>query len=510
MSLFRPKPFVSNLIPNSTNQTIRSSSTSDHNKHKSSPQGAKLIPLAISVSVGLIIRFLIPKPAAVSVQAWQLLAIFLATNVGLVFSPLPIGAWAFLSLTTSILTNTLSFSDAFSGFRSEVIWLIVISFFFAKGFVKTGLGDRIATYFVKWFGKSALGLSYGLVMGETLIAPCMPSTSARVGGMFLPIIKSTLSLSTDGKTDGLTTKKLGSYLIQSQLQSAGNSSGLFLTAAANNLLCLKLAEGLGVKIASPWVTWFKVASVPAFVSLLATPYILYKIYPPGTAETLNAPAIATLKLEQLGAITKNEWIVVATMLLAVSLWIFGETLGVASVVAAMLSLCILLILGVVDWEDCLREKAAWDTLTWFAVLVGMATQLTNLGLVIWMSNCVASFLQSFSLSPFAAFGVLHTAYFFIHYIFASQAAHIGALYSSFLAMLIASGVPGLLAALSLAYNTSLFGALTHYSSAQAAAYYGAGFVSVPDYFRLGIIMAIINAMIWGGVGTLWWKYLGLF
>lgn len=106
-------------------------------------------------------------------------------------------------------------------------------------------------------------------------------------------------------------------------QSAGNSSALFLTAAANNLLCLKLAEGLGVKIASPWITWFKAASLPAFVSLFATPYILYKIYPPGTGETLNAPSIATLKLEQLGAITKNEWIVVATMLLAVSLWIFG-------------------------------------------------------------------------------------------------------------------------------------------------------------------------------------------
>ncbi|KAF5185527.1 Dicarboxylate transporter 2.1 protein [Thalictrum thalictroides] len=443
-------------------------------------------------------------------QAWQLLAIFLSTNVGLILGPLPIGAWAFLSLTTTILTKTLTFANAFKGFTSEVIWLIVISFFFARGFVKTGLGDRIATYFVKWFGKSALGLSYGLTLGETLVAPAMPSTIARAGGIFLPIIKSTLLLSTGKDKDDPSTKKLGAYLIQSQIQSAGNSSALFLTAAANNLLCLKLAEELGVKIASPWITWFKAASLPAFVSLLATPYILYKIFPPETEETLNAPALAALKLEQMGPVTKNEWVMVGTMLLAVSLWIFGEAIGVASVVAAMLGLSILLLLGVVDWEDCLRDKAAWDTLTWFAILVGLASQLTNLGIVTWLANCVSKFLQSFSLSRLATFGGLHAAYFFIHYIFASQAAHIGALYSSFLAMLMASGVPGVLAALSLAYNASLFGALNHYSSAQAAAYYGAGFVGVPDCFRLGFIMAMINAVIWGGVGTLWWRYLGLF
>ena len=62
--------------------------------------------------------------------------------------PLPVGAWAFLGLTAAIATKVLTFTAAFSAFTSDVIWLIVISFFFAKGFVKTGLGDRVANYFV--------------------------------------------------------------------------------------------------------------------------------------------------------------------------------------------------------------------------------------------------------------------------------------------------------------------------------------------------------------------------
>ncbi|XP_057430259.1 dicarboxylate transporter 2.1, chloroplastic-like [Lotus japonicus] len=472
-------------------------------------QGAKPIPFVISVGIGLILRFLVPKPVEVTPQAWQLLSIFMSTIAGLVLSPLPVGAWAFLGLTTAVVTKTLTFTAAFSAFTNEVIWLIVISFFFARGFVKTGLGDRIATYFVKWMGKSTLGLSYGLTFSEVLIAPAMPSTTARAGGVFLPIIKS-LSLSAGSEPNSPTSKRLGAFLVQNQFQSAGNSSALFLTAAAQNLLCMKLAEELGVIVSNPWVTWFKAASLPAFVCLLATPLILYKIYPPELKDTPEAPALAAKKLESMGPVTQNEWIMVATMLLAVSLWIFGETIGIASAVAAMIGLSILIVLGVLDWSDCLNEKSAWDTLAWFAILVGMASQLTNLGIVSWMSDCVATTLQSFSLSWPAALVVLQAAYFFIHYLFASQTGHVGALYAAFLAMHRAAGVPGVLAALALGYNTNLFGAITHYSSGQAAVYYGAGYVDLPDIFRLGFIMAFINAVIWGGVGSLWWKFLGLY
>jgi DASS family divalent anion:Na+ symporter len=179
--------------------------------------GAKLLPLSISLALGLAVRFLVPRPAKVTPQAWQLLSIFLSTIAGLVLAPLPVGAWAFLGLTVTVATRTLPFTAAFGAFTNEVIWLIVISFFFARGFVKTGLGDRVATYFVKWLGRSTLGLSYGLVISEALISPAMPSTTARAGGVFLPIIKS-LSLSSGSKPNDPSAKKLGSYLVQSQLQ----------------------------------------------------------------------------------------------------------------------------------------------------------------------------------------------------------------------------------------------------------------------------------------------------
>lgn len=113
------------------------------------------------------------------------------------------------------------------------------------------------------------------------------------------------------------------FLVLDTLQASANSSALFLTAAAQNLLCLKLAEEIGVKIGNPWVTWFKVSSLPAIVGILVTPYLLYKIFPPEIKDTPDAPALAAQKLKNMGPVTRNEWVMIGTMLLAVSLWIFG-------------------------------------------------------------------------------------------------------------------------------------------------------------------------------------------
>lgn len=176
--------------------------------------------------------------------------------------------------------------------------------------------------------------------------------------------------------------------------------------------------------------------------------------------------------------SNDEKIMAATMLGAVILWVTGEAIGVTPVTAALLGLGSLLLFGVLEWKDCLTNTSAWDTLTWFAVLVGMSGQLNAMGVIKVFSDVAGSFLQSMSLSWGAVFAVLHVLYFALHYGFASQTAHVGALYSAFIAMMLASGCPPTLAALSLAFNTNLFGAISHYSSGQAAVFCGAGYLEI--------------------------------
>lgn len=46
------------------------------------PQGAKPVPFLAAVGIGLALRFLVPIPAGITVQAWTLLSIFVSTIAG--------------------------------------------------------------------------------------------------------------------------------------------------------------------------------------------------------------------------------------------------------------------------------------------------------------------------------------------------------------------------------------------------------------------------------------------
>ncbi|KAJ6897463.1 hypothetical protein NC651_023357 [Populus alba x Populus x berolinensis] len=201
-------------------------------------QGAAMKPLLASIATGVILWF-VPVPAGVTKPAWQLLAIFLATIVGIITQPLPLGAVALMGLGASVLTKTLTFSAAFSAFGDPIPWLIALAFFFARGFIKTGLGNRIAYQFVSLFGSSSLGLGYSLVFSEALLAPAIPSVSARAGGIFLPLVKSLCVACGSNAGDG-TEHKLGSWLMLTCFQTSVISSSMFLTAMAANPLSATL------------------------------------------------------------------------------------------------------------------------------------------------------------------------------------------------------------------------------------------------------------------------------
>ena len=150
---------------------------------------ARLVSLIATLAVGVAIWYL-PAPAGVKPAAIHLLAIFVATIVGIITKPLPMGAVALIGIMATAFSGTLTPEKALSGFSNSVIWLIVIAFFIARGFIKTGLGHRIAYFFVSKLGKRTLGLSYGLVATDLLIAPAIPSNTARAGAVVFPIVRS--------------------------------------------------------------------------------------------------------------------------------------------------------------------------------------------------------------------------------------------------------------------------------------------------------------------------------
>ena len=459
--------------------------------------------LAIPALVGLVLWFG-PTPQGVEDKAWQLLAIFVATIVGIIAKPLPMGAVALLGIAATVLTGTLTIAESLSGFSNTVIWLIVIAFFISRGFIKTGLGARIAYRFMALFGKKSLGLAYSMVATDLVLAPAIPSNTARAGGIIFPIVRSIASSYGSEPDDG-SARKLGAFLVKSSFQGTVVTSAMFLTAMAANPLAVQLAADAGVEIS--WASWAAAGLVPGLISLALIPWLLYMLYPPEIRETPGATEIARGRLAEMGKVSPDEWLMLGAFFLLLTLWIFGRDLGVHSTAAAFAGLGGLLLTGVLTWDDILRERGAWNTLMWFSALVMMATYLNRLGLIAWFGDTISTAIGGTSWQ--VAFVVLSLVYFYSHYFFASNTAHVTSMYAAFLAIALGVGTPPLLAALVLAFFSNLFAGMTHYGTGPAAVLFGSGYVDMADWWKLGALLSIVNILVWLGLGGLWWKALGI-
>lgn len=460
--------------------------------------------LLICVAIGLVL-WLIPAPSGLEEDAWHLFSIFVATIVALVIKPIPMGSTAILALTAIVLTKILTLEQSLSGFQNTTIWLIVIAFFISRGFIKTGLGTRISYVFVRLFGKKTLGLSYSMVLSDLILAPAMPSNTARAGGIIYPIIRS-LSETYGSRVGDGTERRVGAFLVKVSFQGDMITSAMFVTAMAANPLAVQITQEItGVTIS--WGGWALAALVPGLISLALIPFVIYKLYPPELKETPEAALIATEKLKEMGPLKRAEIYMIGVFILLLTLWIFGAGFGISATTSAFVGLCVLLLSGVLTWSDVKKEQGAWDTLVWFAVLVMMATYLNELGMIPWFSNLMADAVGE--LSWILTLVVLSIVYFYSHYFFASNTAHVSAMYAAFLSVIVASGAPPLLSALILAFFSNLFSCLTHYGAGPAPVFFGSGYVSQQKWWMLGFIISIIHIVVWFGAGGVWWKLLGL-
>lgn len=446
---------------------------------------------------------LIPAPEGVTPQSWRLLAIFAATITGSIVQPIPGAAIVLLGVTALPLFNVMKVNEALTGYADPVVWLVLAAFFISRGMIKTGLGRRIAFLFIKAIGRHSLGLSYALASTETVLATVIPSTGARSGGIIFPIAKS-LAEAYESRP-GPTARRLGAFLMTSVYQCNVIVCAMFLTGQASNPIIARFAQQVtGIEIT--YARWAIAAIVPALLSLLIVPWLLYRVYPPEIKHTPAASEFASTELAAMGPMKWSEWLMLLVFGLVASLWITTKLHGIDYAAVAMLGISVLLITGVLDWEDIISEKAAWAVFIWYGGLIRMAEALGQTGLTKQFAEAAAGLTMGWKW--WLALASLLLIYFYAHYVFASITAHATAMFVPFLIVILAAGTPTYLAVLSLAYFSNLGASLTHYGTTPAPIYFGAGYTTQRTWWALGLLTSLVTIVIWSLVGFTWWKILG--
>jgi len=433
----------------------------------------------------------------------HLLAIFLATIIGLIARPVAMGLVAFLGLSTVAITRAVPANTILSGFGNQTVWLIFCAFIFARAVTMTQLGSRIAYLFIRRFGSSALSLGYSIAAADAVLAPFVPSDTARGGGIIYPIVRS-VAKAFDSEP-GPTAKRLGNYLVLVGFHTTYVASAMFLTGMAANIVIADFARKIA-HVDLTWMRWMIGAAVPGLLTLFLVPYLLYALAPPIVRNTSPARELAGLELTRMGRTSRNERWLMVIMLAVMAGWITSPWHGISNTIVAMVGVSTILLAQVLRWEDMLSERKAWDALIWFGALIMMAEALEQQGVITLLSDAVFRHIQGWAWM--LAFVLLTVTYLYIHYGFASMTAHILALYPGFLATALAVGVQPMLAAIALAYFSNLNAGITHYGTGSAPVYFGEGYVSLGEWWKLGFILSLVNLVIWLGLGMVWWKLLG--
>lgn len=461
--------------------------------------------LLLVFAIGLILWFL-PVPDGLKPEAWHLFAIFAATIIGFILQPVPIGAMGFMGVTIAALTGTIKVSAAIAGYGNSTIWLIICAFLLSRGFIKSGLGRRIAFVIIKCIGRSSLTLGYAITASDFIISPATPSSTARAGGIVFPIIKSLSSAL--GSEPGSSARKFGAYIMQIEYQANAITCAMFMTAMAGNPLSVELAaKATNTQIT--WSGWAIAAIVPGLISLIIMPYLLYKLFPPEIKAMPQARQMAVNELCEMGPMSRVEKIVAIVFCSALLLWATSSVNHIDATTVGMLAVVAMLLTQVLTWDDILNEKGAWNTMFWMGSLIALASALAKSGFIQYIADGAGSMIAASGISWTAAFVLLILIYVYSHYGFASVSAHIGAMYAAFLTVAIAVGTPPMLAAIAFAAMSNLMIPLTHYGGGAAPILYGAGYVSQNDWWKLGFIITTVNVLIWLLLGGAWWKFIGL-
>jgi L-tartrate/succinate antiporter len=453
-------------------------------------------PLAVWLAI-----VLIPHPAGLSSNGWRYLGLFAGVIVALVLEPLPPAAVGLVGVTTATVLGDVAPKPAdaiqwgLSGFSDGAVWLIFGALMLSAGYEKTGFGRRIALVLVRMMGGSTLGLGYAVMLADLALAPFTASNTGRSAGVIYPIVRCIPALY--GSAPGPTARRIGAYLMWTAFAATAVTSSMFLTALAPNVQ----AVGLMHKETDLDITWsqWSLGFLPVGAILIAVlPLLVYLIYPPEVRSSPDVPAWAATELAQMGRFSRRECVISLLILVAFSLWVFGGR-WINATTAVLVVVSLMVLFRVLEWDEVVGNRTAWDTVIYFATLMTLADGLKRVGVVTWAAQGVTS--QLTGISSIAALIAFVVFFYLVHYAFASLTAHTAVVLPAMLAAGTSyPGMPVKVFALMLAYSIGLMGVITPYATGPAPVYFGSGFIPRRDFWILGFVFGLIFLTVLLGVG----------
>ena len=465
----------------------------------------KMIPVILFP----LLTWLISAPAGLETETWHMFGLCLSLLCGLILKPFsePVISLIVLGLGACFVEKP---AVLYSGYAAQGVWFLLAVLLACGAFKKTGLGKRLAYILLSKFGgtkfgRSSLGLGYVMMLCDLILSPATGSNTSRSAIVF-PIFRGVSE--SLGSYPDKDPQKLGGYLELLEHVVAMSTAVLFLTGMASNAVIASTIKDIaGVELT--WMLWFKAALVPGLIVLFLCPLVVYKLYPPQMKDLGDIKPFVVSKMQEMGAMKKDEKILLALFIMAILGWLLGGKIGISMYVVAFAFLALELLLGVMDWNDLMAEKGAWNMYIWYGAFFSISGAINEGGFYSWLSGQIQNYLDLSAVNGMAVLVILLLISFVTKYFFVSNAAYIASIYPVILTLAASTNVNIMALSLMLAFFGGYGALLCNYGNGASIYIFGNGYVSQKDWYLKGTILLAMIFAVFLIIGLPYWKIMGI-
>lgn len=425
-----------------------------------------------------------------------------------------------LSLGVDKTTAAKALTTGMSGYSDANLWLLILGFFYAAAFAKSGLSKRTALFLMNLTHGSTFWILFMVGIVNIVIMPTTPSTIAK-GGLLLPIIVGIVSTAGVEKGKSNFGKAVGIYAgTADNIMSAG-----MLTATIANPLALSILKK-GADIDISWGSWFIYTFPMALISTFLAFIVIYLLFRPEVKVVKGGAEYVERELKSLGPVNRMEKLTLVSFLIAFVLWILDPSIIGASAykalpallqaivslnvfVKGLLAALILFVpkYGVIAWKDAEKE-IPWGIYVMFGAALGLSAALNLTKSMDWAVMHIISSMGLETLPFIVVFAVVVLIMFYGHALFFTYTAMGAAILPIVISLAKAMHYP-VLSLYIPAMTLVPFSLIFTFNTVPLLMFSSAGMFEAKDSARFGTIFGIVVLAQWLLIGLPYWKMLGI-
>ena len=442
---------------------------------------------------GLIVY--LPAPEGLTDDGKKALAIFVLCVIFWISHVIPLMITSLLAIILFPLMGVLPADKTYSLFGNQAVFFILGAFILASSVTRTGLSNRMALIFLKWFGHSPKILLLGVIALSAFFSFWMSEHA--VAAMMFPIVVA-ISASLELKP---TESNYGKALFLGMAWGCViGGVATFLGGARAPLAVGILRDTTGQSIG--FVKW-ALAALPIVIAMLAVTYLLLIfLFPAEIKDVKRARILLVNRTACIGRMKRDEWSIGILMVVTIFSWIcFGERFGLANI--ALAAVVIAFVFKLLRWKE-VEEDVNWGLILMYGGAICLGFAMGKTGATHWLADiAISGSIQS----PFVLIMMISLVAIFLTEAI-SNTAVVALLMPITIGIAIDFSIDPVITTLAVAVPSGLAFIMPMGTPAVAIAY-SSGFIKPGDALKGGMILKIAAWILFNIFAYFYWPILGL-